>query len=221
MKNNHFCRYIFSVSCLILFGCDQQTSVKESIPIKPDVIATKTSLASEPKKSLVSEPVAYEIVKKSQSEPEKEKNSSVDNIEDLGFALMESETLGQLKLGLSKNQVEEMLGTPDELSEKTFWEADGEYHQTYFYKKLGVTLTMVGDNQVINMIEIKNPCDFKTSKNIFIGSSYKEVMSAYKKYYSEEFSSPDTFVAGSIYGGVMFNFARGKVESIIIGAVAE
>jgi hypothetical protein len=71
------------------------------------------------------------------------------------------------------------------------------------------------------MIEIKNPCDFKTSKNIFIGSSYKEVMSAYKKYYSEEFSSPDTFVAGSIYGGVMFNFARGKVESIIIGAVAE
>ena len=93
-----------------------------------------------------------------------------------------------------------------------------------FYKKLGIELDMIGDNdesKKVNMITVKKPCDYKTNKNIYIGSKISELKAAYGKYYNKEFSDKETFVAGSIYGGVIFTLKNNVVESIFIGAGAE
>lgn len=122
---------------------------------------------------------------------------------------MENETLNQLKLGLELNQVENILGSTSDIGTNELWEADGAYHQRFIYKNLGIELDLIGDkknDKVINTITINQPYDFKTSNNISIGSSYNEVEKFYKKYYNKDFSDKDTFVAVSIYGGVIFNF---------------
>lgn len=146
------------------------------------------------------------------------------NLEDLGFTLMYSESLNELKLGLTKVQVETILGFPDEVSLNEIWGADGEYHQTYMYKELGIELDMIGyhdESKKVNMITIHKPCNFKTSKNIHIGSKLSDLRKAYGQYYNKDFSDNETFVAGSIYGGVIFTLKNNVVESIFIGAGAE
>lgn len=153
----------------------------------------------------------------------KESDKDID-FEELGFALMEQETLNDLKLGLNKKQVEEKIGVASEFSENEIWDADGEYHQTYFYKNLGIELDMIGDNldtKKVNMITIYKPCKFKTSSGIAIGSKLSELEGEYGKYYNKEFSDKENFVAGSIYGGVIFTLKNNEVESIFIGVSAE
>ena len=50
----------------------------------------------------------------------------------------------------------------------------------------------------------------------------EEVMKAYKSQWNREDSKHfGGVVAGSIYGGVMFNFKNGKVSRIFLGAAAE
>src|SRR4051812_47329402 len=66
------------------------------------------------------------------------------------------------------------------------------------------------------------PCALETARGIRIGSSIAEVTKAYKKVQDKEQSvAGKSFVAGSIYGGVIFSFKDGKVSQIFIGAAAE
>ncbi|MCX5891573.1 MAG: hypothetical protein NTW80_01105, partial [Deltaproteobacteria bacterium] len=106
------------------------------------------------------------------------------------------------------------------------WGADGEYHQDWQYPKEGVTLSMVskkkGGPKSVERITITSPSTLATSKGIRIGSTEAEVNAAYGRFRnagdSEHFNC---FIAGSIFGGVMFNFEKGKVSQIFIGAGAE
>ncbi|MFB6320805.1 hypothetical protein [Saccharicrinis sp. FJH54] len=146
------------------------------------------------------------------------------DFEKLGFELMESETLNKLKLGIQDSDLATILGLPDDTTKNELWGADGLYHQTYKYSKLGIKLDLIGEtksDKVINMITAINPCPFKTSKGISIGSNYQKVEQAYKDYLNSNFSNAETLVAGSIYGGVIFSFENGEVKSIFIGASAE
>ncbi len=198
-------KIFFSISVLILCSCgDKKESSLSTETIKNDSLKTssKENTIEEKNKTLVEE----------------------KSLDDLGFELMYSETLNDLKLGLTKIQVGKILGEPEEVSLNEVWEADGEYHQTYFYKKLGIELDMVGDNdesKKVNMITINRPCDFKTSRKIRIGSKISELRNEYGQYYNKDFSDKETFVAGSIYGGVIFTLKNNIVESIFIGAGAE
>jgi hypothetical protein len=195
----------FTISILILCSCgDKKESSTSQDFIQNDSLKTtlKENTNDEKKSTLVED----------------------KNLDDLGFELMYSETLNDLKLGLSKTQVEKILGIPEEISLNEIWEADGEYHQTYIYKKIGIELDMIGDNdesKKVNMITANKPCNFKTSKNISIGSKITELKTAYEKYYNKDSSDKETFVAGSIYGGVIFTLKNNVVESIFIGAGAE
>lgn len=146
-----------------------------------------------------------------------------------GFNLMRKESLGSLQLGLSGTAVRNLLGEPIEKSKQVVWGADGEEHQTWRYKSKGIELDMMGpkNKQVINMITIKKPCTLKTGRNIGIGSTKKEVLKAYKKEINQDNAnpemqtSPDAVVAGTIYGGLIFNFQKDQVSTILIGAAAE
>ena len=152
-----------------------------------------------------------------------EKPDSTD-YEKLGFELMKRESLGKLKLGLTSLDFTGILGAPDNKSPNELWGADAEYHQTYLYTKLGIELDIIGEKEAdkkINMITISNPCNYKTSRGISIGSDYREVEQAYKEVLNSKFSNAEQIVAGSIYGGVIFSFENGKVKAIFIGASAE
>lgn len=159
-----------------------------------------------------------------------EKNrKSEDYYSELGFDLMQNETIGSLKYGLSSVKVRALLGEPDKKSKQEVWGADGEEHQTWHYKNQGIELDMIGtkNKQEINMITINNPSILKTSRNIGLSSTKEEVLKAYREEInpdtdnSETLTDPDAIIAGTIYGGIIFKLKDNRVSSIFIGAGAE
>ncbi len=142
------------------------------------------------------------------------------------FELMESEGFGELKLSLTAAQVLELLGSPETKGETRLWGADGLYHQDWYYPQQGITLNMaseiLGERQTVFAITLTSPSILKTQRGIGIGDSYTEVMQAYKDEEDREMSIPyESFVAGSIYGGLIFSFENGSVNQIFLGAAAE
>lgn len=151
--------------------------------------------------------------------PESYKGKAYDEI---GFELLKTECMGDIKIDMTAQKVVELLGEPDKKSTSAMWESDGEYHQTWNYK--GITLDLVGEenkNQVISMITITGPCSLKTKRRIGIGSDISEVKGAYPKAIDPAFSDSLSIVAGTTYGGIIFNFEDQKVKQIFFGAAAE
>ncbi len=143
---------------------------------------------------------------------------------NLGIKLIANESINDLKLGLTKDEIIKILGKPDFSSDSEYWEADALFHQIFKYTNQGVEIDFSGendDNKKTTSITIFSPCKFKTCKNIGIGISRKAVIDSYKDYINPEFSDSTTLVAGSIYAGVIFKMENIKVKSIFIGAAAE
>ena len=151
-------------------------------------------------------------------------NTKEDKQSDIGFELMRTESVGELKLELGTIKIKELLGEPEEKTKSEVWEADGEYHQDWKYTTKGIELNFKGESdstRTVEMITIKKPCELKTKKLIGIGSEYDKVQSAYRNKIDKSTSNTETIVAGTIYGGIVFNFEDKKVKSIFIGASAE
>ena len=149
-----------------------------------------------------------------------------DNLESDPFALMREESLGELKLDLSAQQVIQLLGNPTQKGQVEFWAGDALYHQYWYYPNQGITLSMASktekESQNIAFIKLVYPSTLPTKRGIKIGSSIEEVSLAYAKEKDQEMSIPDqTFIAGSIYGGLIFTFDQGRVSEIFLGAAAE
>ncbi|MEE9905768.1 MAG: hypothetical protein K4305_10145 [Chlorobium sp.] len=150
---------------------------------------------------------------------------------EAGFALMQSERLGPLRLGLPAGQVLKALGKPDEKSECEVWAADGAEHQQWRYPAQGIVLGMVaegaGNVQQIDAITISAPCRFRTTRDMGIGSGRGAVLEAYRKEIAQPSGdsavgiSNDAVIAGSVYGGVVFTIKDNKVTGVFIGAGAE
>jgi len=144
---------------------------------------------------------------------------------EIGSKLLANESVGGLKTGISADEAEKIAGAADVKSKPEKWEADGMTHQNRTYKKKGIVLDflIVEKKASVSSIEINKSCELKTSRNIGIGSERKEVEKAYANEIDPEASSADDsrIVAGSVYGGIIFNFEKGRVSSIFIGAAAE
>ena len=142
------------------------------------------------------------------------------------FALLREERIGSLRIGLPEKDILKAVNCsltrgPDEL-----WGADGAYHQKWEYVGCGVTLSMVSEKKgaakSIESISIVSPSTLSTKKNIQIGSAKQEVIKAYKFHWNKEDSKlSGAYVAGFIYGGLIFTFKANKVDSIFLGATAE
>lgn len=142
------------------------------------------------------------------------------------FALMLEESLGELKINLPATEVIKLLGNPVEKGKSQFWDADGLYHQDWYYPEEGIIINMtaeeVNKEQIINSITLKSPSQLKTKRGITIGSSIDEVILAYSG--EEDSNNPmsdEYFVAGSVYGGLIFTFENNYVSRIFLGAAAE
>jgi hypothetical protein len=141
------------------------------------------------------------------------------------FILLKTEQIGKLQIGLSEQKVKQNINCALKREPEQLWGADGAYHQKWKYVDCGITLGMVsarkGAPKSIESITLNSPSRLSTKRNIRIGSDKKAVMKVYKAEWNRESNRSDYFVAGSIYGGLMFQFQNGKVSEIFLGAAAE
>ena len=136
------------------------------------------------------------------------------------------ESVGKLHANLSEKEVKQIIPGQPTRGPEQLWGADGAYHQEWKYPAAGITLGMVaekkGGPKSIERITITSPSTLVTSKGIRIGSTEAEVNEAYGRFRNAEDSEHfGGFIAGSVFGGVMFKFQQGKVSRIFIGAAAE
>ncbi|WP_017307121.1 hypothetical protein [Spirulina subsalsa] len=143
-----------------------------------------------------------------------------------GFDLMENETLGGwLKVGLPASAIVEQLGEPPQKGEAVLWGAIGTYVQQWDYPGQGINLQMEseepdGEQRVLHLT-LSSPSSLQTRQNIGIGSSRTSVEQAYQEYGQVTPENPNTFIAGTVYGGIIFEFEEDQVTHIFIGAAAE
>lgn len=137
-----------------------------------------------------------------------------------------SEGLGKLALDQKAGVVLEILGEPKSKGADVLMEATGEWVQEWAFPEQGLMLMMgstdKGGAKTVWSITADGKCELATERGVRIGSSEAEVKKAYGKVYNaEESRAGETFVAGSVYGGVIFELEKGKVAGIFIGAAAE
>jgi hypothetical protein len=142
------------------------------------------------------------------------------------FELIDNESLGKLKINMRAGDVVSILGHPESKGRKNVWGSDGLYHQDWSYARQGILLGMTSEKSdqdgEIFSIEITSPARLKTKRGIGIGDTYEQVRKIYQQYEDRENSIPSkTFVAGSIYGGLIFTFKNNRVTQIYLGSVAE
>lgn len=141
------------------------------------------------------------------------------------FSLMRKERIGSLRIGLSEAKVKQIMNCNLKREPEQFSQVDGAYHQEWKYADCGVVLVMVSDRKgapkSIYSISASSPSRLSTKRGIRIGSAKTAVMKAYKSEWNREDGGSESFVAGSIYGGLMFQFENGKVSQIFLGAAAE
>lgn len=137
-----------------------------------------------------------------------------------------TEAFGKISLGSKAAALVKLLGEAEAKGKDKLWDATGDWVQEWKYPAKGLTLEMAsaqkGGTKTLLMLTATSPCDLATARGIKLGSTEAEVRKAYGKTEDKESSVPgETFVAGSIYDGVIFTFNKGKVVKIFIGAAAE
>lgn len=142
------------------------------------------------------------------------------------FDLLTSDGFGELKISLTAAEVVQILGDPQSKGEQQFWGADGLYHQKWNYPQQGIILDMAGETEqgssIISSIRVQAPSQLKTKRGIGIGDSSAKVKQAYAQEEDEAAPiSSDYFVAGSVYGGLIFEFKNNQVIEMFLGAMAE
>lgn len=170
----------------------------------------------------VNMPMDFEFTDSSGSE------NGEKSYEDIGFELLLSDSIGPLKMNVSEKEVINIIEDTKEKGEFELWGADGREHQTWNYDSKGIQLDMVRDENdqtmiMVDMIRINSNCEFKTARNVGIGSTYEEVLDAYKEEVDPEKAETNKseLVAGSAYGGIIFTFENDKVVSMFFGAASE
>ncbi len=158
-----------------------------------------------------------------------ETNAGVDAktlLNDNGTYHYGKDAFGELTDGLADKDVLAKLGEPKNKDGRMEEGATGDIIQQWYYPDQGITLTMRSQTmtsaQSVGGMTIKAPCAFKTKLGIGIGSTRADVLATYGAFKDPEFpAGPDQFIAGSVYGGVFFDFSKDKVVSMFMGAGAE
>ncbi len=134
--------------------------------------------------------------------------------------------IGGIYRGLEDYHLEGHFPIRPEKTAEELWAADGLYHQGWHYPGTGLSLGMAAEvaqgAQTVEGITITAPCPLLTERGIGIGSTRAEVALAYADWFAPEDSEPgSTFVAGSVFDGIIFRFEDDKVVEISLGSAAE
>ncbi len=146
---------------------------------------------------------------------------------------LEAESVGGVELYINEEMLVQLLGDPDRENEPVFEEASGLYVSHVEYDKPGLRIQLFssedGGERAVNRVDTLPKSTASTVGQIRLGMSLEQVRTVYGALENEEEgpipadpgSEEFTFVAGSIYGGLMIQFADGRVAGMTLGAVAE
>ncbi len=160
------------------------------------------------------------------------------------FKLLAAESIGKIRHEQKAADLIKLYGEPKSKGKAEMWEAIGEWVEEWKYPALGVSVKMSSEKKdgpkKVLMVTAGKGCELATGRGIKIGSTRAEVQKAYgdvqEKVPGEGPAKPgdpkpepaekgkkeeDSFVAGTIYGGLIFSFKDGKVSEILLGAGAE
>ena len=142
------------------------------------------------------------------------------------FRLMHMESIAGIKVDMAKDKALALVHGQARAGRMEKWEADGMFHQRVVFPAQGLTLMMASESkhspQTVESISITAPGTSQTGRGIRIGSTLEQVRTAYQQDYNKEDSvAGSTFVAGSTYGGLTFQFENGRVTRMFLGAAAE
>ncbi|HSJ03532.1 MAG: hypothetical protein ACAI34_02530 [Verrucomicrobium sp.] len=148
------------------------------------------------------------------------------DLAEKGMALMKTESLDGIRLEMPQSEVLKALGKPAKKGQDIEWEAIGEFVQEWRFPDHGLVLNMTsikkGAAKTVFSVALIPPGKQGTKKGIHLGSTEAEVGKAYGALRDPDSSEKGkTFVVGSLYGGLVFTFEKGKVVGIFLGASAE
>jgi hypothetical protein len=140
--------------------------------------------------------------------------------------LLTADHIGGIKIGMSLDEVKNLLGEPSSRDQLQNWAADGRWYATYYFSRMGLTLNMGSDDSAcfkptVASITATPVCPFRTARGVAIGSSLADVRSRYEPFIDNAQSSDTVVLAGSLYGGLIFELEKGKVKKMFLGAAAE
>jgi len=138
--------------------------------------------------------------------------------------LLDWETVGPLKLGMSGEKVTKLLGAPKKKSAAVEEGATGQFVSDWEWPQ-GIVLGMASDTQrtgpfVVRSIEVFAPSTFGTSRGVVIGTPLAALPRFYMRNIDEGRDDPNEYLVGSVYGGMLFTLKDDKVVSIFLGAMA-
>ncbi len=95
------------------------------------------------------------------------------------YELKLGEGFDQVKLGMTREKIKEILGKPDETEEFNY--ADGDNSISYYYYEQGFELTFESDNDyLLSYLAVHNK-KFHINNKIRIGMSKEEVVKIFKE----------------------------------------
>lgn len=143
-------------------------------------------------------------------------------------SILSRDKLGDLAIDMPAADVEKQLGAPASRTRPEWSEGTVEFAQTWRYPASGLDLTLTSTAKrgpyALAGIRATAPCALRTARGIGLGDAPKDVEAAYRADYDpEEQDGELSFVAGSIYSGIIFTFdsKRERVTEIFFGAAAE
>jgi hypothetical protein len=145
------------------------------------------------------------------------------------FPILREERIGDFRIGMPEAEVKRKIDFPLRRGKEILEGATGAYVEEWVYPMLGLRLKMSSERKkgpkLIANISITSPSTLRTKRNMHVGSTEQEVIEAYGDTQDEDARSDSeqgkSFVVGSIYGGLIFNFTNGRVSQIFLGAAAE
>lgn len=209
-----------AIISLLIVACDQKRAQENQSNDKGTGLEVETDL-NEDSSDIESE------LNQTALPPETYQNSEV---EEIGWELLEKETFGEINLGMDSVSIVKIIGQPDSVTTINYWGADGGYHNEWFYNDLGLTIGMnrIPDHSnnknkgcLSDRMTLTSPSKLSTNRRIRIGSSRREVLRNYTLAITDTLGFNNNLVAGTVYGGLMFQLEQDTVVRIFLGAAAE
>jgi hypothetical protein len=198
---------------------------------KAEVGAKKTEAKqAEEKKAVEVEKKVVEVVKEPEPAPTTavkppEPEPEPEPAEGDEFPLLREETFGALKAGMNVADLQAAVPGIKAKGKCESSEATGDSTRVMLDKKAGVEAGVTCEgakNLEVQWLKITAPSKLESERGVAIGDSADEVKKLYGDVLSEETEpTEESIVAGSIYGGLGFTLADGKVTEMFLGAMAE
>jgi hypothetical protein len=142
------------------------------------------------------------------------------------FKRLGDERLGWMAPGLGVTEIHKQLGRPESVSKKVEEGATGLWVQDWGWPKKGISLVMSAATkdgpQTSQGITVTAPCALASKRGVQIGSSAAKAEALYADTRDPRVSvKGERLTAGSVYGGLFFDFEGGKVSRMYLGVGAE